>query len=376
MALFEELTLQDALTSSEAAYYEKGNWSKMTWAGTALIPAAAGAHFEGFGTISGSYLSSKEFSGSQAVSYKRSLGSDVAERYWSLWLCYNNTAHSGYRMQVIDQSTTTEGRVKIYKVESGTEKLLIESASFTLEASDVFAFYKNGTTLEAWRQAKGSGAFTKLTSVADSGTAFTSGFIGIDGSGLDPHFTEFKNGTENNLLVGTTEIQPQEEDEAAEEGVAIEFVATKTGTLTKIEVHTGAVESTATSVVVGLYANSAGAPGTLLTHGTLASKPATNAWFAVSGLSASVVSGTTYWLCALALGGTLKILNHISSGGVTNLKLIKGVKELPPTGTGWGSNLVRGPGSFAGFGSEPGATVGAKARLYIIGQANSRASFI
>jgi len=194
VALVEEVPLLDNLKHAETTWLEKGNWAKMTFAGTACSDSESGASFSSFGTTSGSFWSLKEFTGNQAVSFVRSLGGDISERFWSLWMCFANATHNGYRAQFIDQTTVTEGKVKIFKVVGGVETLLIESAGFTLEAGDRFGFQKIGTTLSAWRQAKGTGAWTKLTEVVNA--EFTKGNVGLDGSGSDPNFTEFAAGVE------------------------------------------------------------------------------------------------------------------------------------------------------------------------------------
>jgi hypothetical protein len=186
---FGELNAIDPLTSNVAGYYEKGPWSKMAWAAQALVANGSGVTFPGFGTTAGSFYNAKELPAGLAVAYKRSLGGDIAERFWSLWLCYNDTTHSGYRAKFVDQTTVSECKVVIYKVEAGVEKELGTSAAFTLAIGDQFMWAKNGTKLEAWIRHGGTGEWVNVATFTDSGAAYTGGFIGIDGSGADPNFT-------------------------------------------------------------------------------------------------------------------------------------------------------------------------------------------
>ena len=63
---------------------------------------------------------------------------------------------------------------------------------------------------------------------------------------------------------------------------------------------------TATSALVGLYADSSGHPGALLTQGTITNPPA-DAWSSVAVAPTTVAAGTTYWIAVLVPsgGGTL-----------------------------------------------------------------------
>ncbi len=56
--------------------------------------------------------------------------------------------------------------------------------------------------------------------------------------------------------------------------------------------------STARTVIVGLYTNAGGHPGSLLAGGSLSSSRA-GAWDTAAVAPVLVVSGTTYWLAVL-----------------------------------------------------------------------------
>jgi hypothetical protein len=61
----------------------------------------------------------------------------------------------------------------------------------------------------------------------------------------------------------------------------------------------------ATTLIVGLYSNASGHPGTLLSTGSVSSVQA-GAWNAVSLTPSTVVAGATYWLAVLGEHGTLR----------------------------------------------------------------------
>jgi hypothetical protein len=65
-----------------------------------------------------------------------------------------------------------------------------------------------------------------------------------------------------------------------------------------------AVDSTAKSLVAGLYSNDHGAPGTMLGSGAV-SAPRSGAWNAIKIKPAAVTAGRAYWVLVLAKRGTL-----------------------------------------------------------------------
>lgn len=91
---------------------------------------------------------------------------------------------------------------------------------------------------------------------------------------------------------------------SAGEIFAWRFACTTAGTLTSLELFTNSVAASATSLVLGVYADLAGEPGVALGEGTHAGTPASEAWVAAM-LTASVplTLGVAYWLGFLPLGG-------------------------------------------------------------------------
>jgi hypothetical protein len=290
----EELTLQDSLKHAETTWYEKANWSKMTWAVGALKSSEIGMQFSGFGLSSGSYLSSKEFKLNHAVSFKRSLGSDIAERFGCLWLCYNNATHSGYRVQFYHNTSSTL-LIGIFRVESGVESSLGLSGSITPTAGDEFALWKQGKKIEAYQRKEGTGAWNLLLSVKDTATPFTTGFIGADGQGSDPFFTNFM-AAEQAEEAAPEVTNPGTQKKATGSKVSIQIVATR------------AVFYSASSLPPGLTINSS----TGLISGTLTGTGAYTVQITAENNSGATTTISFTYTVAVALFEPAKSVSKVT----------------------------------------------------------------
>src|SRR5208282_1138609 len=84
---------------------------------------------------------------------------------------------------------------------------------------------------------------------------------------------------------------------------AFQFEATATGTVERIAFHTASTANSATAIRVAIVPDVAGTPGSVVLgdEAENPTKPANNALFEVSGLSASVTKGSLYWLILLPL---------------------------------------------------------------------------
>jgi len=197
----------------------------MTWATGALKSAAGGMSYSGFGLSSGSYWNAKEFKNNHAVTIKRSLGSDIAERFGCLWLCYNNTTHSGYRVQFYHNTSSTL-LIGIFRVESGVESSIGLSGSISPAAGDEFALWKQGNKLEAYRRPEGSGSWVLVLNAKDPNTPFTAGFVGSDGQGSYPLFTNFM-AAEQAEEAAPEVTNPGTQKKATGSKVSIQIIATR-----------------------------------------------------------------------------------------------------------------------------------------------------
>lgn len=205
MSFLEELPVLAALTGGSGLLEKPASnaWAKMPWAAHALSGGASGAVPPSFSEgLGGSYFQKEsettlyEFKGAnQCFSIKCNIGSDIAERYIGLDMCINAAEKNYYRCKFY-RTSASEMHAIIYKVEKGTEKELGTGTTFAPEAGDEFAFWKVGKTLEAWRRPKGEGAWVKVASFSDTGTEYTIGFAGVEGSGADPALSNFSGGVE------------------------------------------------------------------------------------------------------------------------------------------------------------------------------------
>jgi Lysyl oxidase/Bacterial Ig domain len=85
---------------------------------------------------------------------------------------------------------------------------------------------------------------------------------------------------------------------------AFQFTAKATGAAEELQLRTdGSANAGITGVSLGIFAEGAGKPGSVLGGATVSGEPPVNSWIKATGLSIPVVSGTNYWLAALPLGG-------------------------------------------------------------------------
>ena len=87
------------------------------------------------------------------------------------------------------------------------------------------------------------------------------------------------------LMLGSSSLQPNADSSSAGSAEAFQFTAAASGTVHSFSLYVNS-GNTAKSILVGLYSNSSGSPGTLLTGATIVS-PASGAWNA-AGVSTPV----------------------------------------------------------------------------------------
>ena len=103
----------------------------------------------------------------------------------------------------------------------------------------------------------------------------------------------------------------------------------------------------ATRLVAGVYANTNGHPGRLLTQATLTSVTS-GAWNAITVPKASVAAGTTYWIAVLSPSGGARCRSATSSGaGARRPARKRALSTLPQTWT-TGQTWPDGPLSATG----------------------------
>jgi hypothetical protein len=157
-------------------------------------------------------------------------------------------------------------------------------------------------------------------------------------------------------LMGTAAILDHLDANPAGMAEAFLYTAGTSGTVSKLAVYVDGT-STATKLVVGLYANKSGdVPGALLTQATL-NNPTADAWNTVSVPTAAITAGTKYWIAVLgpASSGVLRF-RDTSVGGKAQTSKQTNLNSLPGT---WspGTTYFNAPMSAQALGTAAGATV-------------------
>lgn len=275
---------------------------------------------------------------------------------------------------ILNASTSKEAVERLEGVKFILEKLSATGhaqayevyMAVTVEGHDPINIFVNTVTLNEWGVEGGGTATEAVNKTAVSPTAPSiSKFLEspttektkVEGTFTIPAL--LREQIENIKLIGELTVGASTDSLAAAHAEAFIFTATGTGTLKAMTIRTTGTASTATSIKMGVYADSGGKPGTRLGQGTLASKPGTNSWAEVTGLSVSVTSGVKYHLAPLALGGTLSFFlktggttgDIVSQGGLTELPEVFKSEETfadgPCSIVGWGLEEVEGASLMA-----------------------------
>jgi hypothetical protein len=101
------------------------------------------------------------------------------------------------------------------------------------------------------------------------------------------------------LLVGEQGVGAQSDFNGPGVAEAFQYTAAASGVAGRIVLY---VESAGERVVVGLYADAGGSPGTLLTQGTIEA-PVAGTWNAVAVPAVAVEAGASYWIAVLGPSG-------------------------------------------------------------------------
>jgi len=154
--------------------------------------------------------------------------------------------------------------------------------------------------------------------------------------------------SQSTVLLGTQTIIANRDFNSA--GVAEAFQATGTagGTLRQLSVYVDS-GSSATNVFAGVYSDAAGAPGNLLSSGSIAS-PVPGAWNTINVPAATITSGGKYWIAILGTGGTLRFRDQSSGTCLSQVNRTTGLTALPVSWT-TGSTFHDCPVSVYGSGS-------------------------
>ncbi|MGZ4603860.1 MAG: BACON domain-containing protein, partial [Kineosporiaceae bacterium] len=155
------------------------------------------------------------------------------------------------------------------------------------------------------------------------------------------------------VMLGDQTIETAVDSNPAGAAEAFQTTAVASGNLATLTVYVDA-GSTASRLVAGVYTNSSGHPGALLTQGTL-NAPTAGAWNDVSVTSVPIASGTSYWIALLGPSGTLKFRDRCcGKGTAAETAAQTGLATLPGT---WATGSTFKDGPFSAYGSAPVAPV-------------------
>jgi hypothetical protein len=139
-------------------------------------------------------------------------------------------------------------------------------------------------------------------------------------------------------LLGDQNIEANTDNDVGGTSEAFQYTASASGAVTKIWVYLDA-GNTASQLVVGLYANSAGNdPSSLLSQATI-SHPVSGVWNGVAVPSVSVTANTNYWIAILAPSGTgtMQFRDVLSQASKSESSAQTNLATLPST---WSTGSV------------------------------------
>ena len=150
-------------------------------------------------------------------------------------------------------------------------------------------------------------------------------------------------------LLGNTAIETQRDFVATGRAEAFQVTAAATGSLANLAVYVD-TSTTSSKIVVGLYADAAGHPGSLLVQGSKLA-PASGAWATVAIPATSVVSGGKYWLAVTGgNAGTLRFRDRFKGPCKSELAAQTALDTLPAT---WTSSTSFSDCPLSGYGTAP-----------------------
>jgi hypothetical protein len=151
------------------------------------------------------------------------------------------------------------------------------------------------------------------------------------------------------VLLGDPQVEAFTDSNAPGLAEAVQTTAATSGTLQNLTLYVDAA-SAATRIVVGLYTDSGGHPGTVLAQGTL-DGPAAGDWNTVAVPAVAVTAGTRYWVALLGTGGALGFRDRCCGGvgaGPTETSAETTLTTLPAT---WSTGTVYGDAPVAIYGT-------------------------
>jgi PKD repeat protein len=135
------------------------------------------------------------------------------------------------------------------------------------------------------------------------------------------------------FIMGDMDKEPWVDYQPKGRAQAHQVTATKSGSITEVQVYLDASATTAKKLVAGIYTDSYGHAKTLIAQGSLSTlKP--GAWNAVTIPAAAVTSGQKYWIAILGADGQIGFLDRVGSGtGLMEKSSSRYLTSLPASWT-------------------------------------------
>ena len=136
-----------------------------------------------------------------------------------------------------------------------------------------------------------------------AGAAWAATSVARRPSSEHPPASGLRSSQRDSVLFGDKKLEAGAGRDSSGSVKAFRFADKRTGTALSISVYVGP-HSRAKTLVVGIFAATAGGPGRLVASGSL-SGPKPRAWNTAMIKSVAVKAGSAYWVAVLAKGGTL-----------------------------------------------------------------------
>lgn len=154
----------------------------------------------------------------------------------------------------------------------------------------------------------------------------------------------------SSLLIGEPSVTTIANSTSQGKIEAFQYTASESGSIRELQIHSSSVANTGmTSLILGVYTDSSGTPGTVLGEGTFTGVPATNSWISVTGVNIPIIKGAIYWLAILPIGNIFHYFSKVASGGTAEKESTTASHTKLETVT-WGAVANDGPASFQGLG--------------------------
>jgi hypothetical protein len=165
--------------------------------------------------------------------------------------------------------------------------------------------------------------------------------------------TSMRNSATGTVIVGDSSVETGNDSSPAGEAEAFKTAPATAGTIDSLSLYL-TTNTTATSVLLGLYSDAGGRPGTLLTSGKITAITK-NAWNSVA-VPAKTLTATSYWIALSGQGGAVAYRDRAGLGGTLPAQSAAGSVTALPASWQTGSYVATADGPLSAYGGNSGAT--------------------